>query len=188
MADSAQRHQRIAASGPPHFPRGAVQPRRPRRALDLGGGRRRRPRNLEPAKPRRAPLAGRPDPLERAIHRVGRVATDSQLIECHFGRPPVAQWQTAPGGALRECHKSPSSRGAEDQTYSAGRGAQERDRQCVIIAAHTRAGNGKARALHVERQLRHLVQDAIPCPTVTGGMTTLREQIGPQSWAEALVQ
>src|SRR6185437_2423125 len=151
MSDTAQRYQRITTLRPPHFPRGAVQPRRPRRALDLGGRRRGRPLNLELTEPRRATFAARPNPLERAIDYGRRVATDSQLIECHFGRPPVAQWQTAAGGALRECYELSSSRRPKYESYSPGRGAQKRDRQCVIIADHTRAGNGNGCSLHAKR-------------------------------------
>src|SRR5258705_7717855 len=97
MSDAAQRDDRIATLGRSYFPCRTVDPGGPRRALDLGrrgGG---TPGDCELAEPRRAALARGPNPFERAPNGYGRgrVTTQAQLIEYHFGRPSVAQREAA---------------------------------------------------------------------------------------------
>jgi len=69
--------------------------------------------------------------------------THVQPIERYLRRPAASQLDSPSRRPVRQHHEPPSPGRAQHEADTARRRSQERDRQCVIIAAQHGAGNGE---------------------------------------------
>jgi len=162
-----------------------------RRAGDAPARTQRRRCRGSPVDPERAEhrapsLARRHDAIERPV----RGARDAQPIERHLRRPSSAQRQPTAGGPPRQGQEATRPHGPEHQPPARSpRGrAQQRDGQCVIIAAQRAPGNGKTRRRDLKPKLRNEFQRAVPSPPIGGGVTAEAAQVAADAWAEAVDQ
>jgi len=183
---TAERQELVPFGRGPQLPTRPVHPGRPAAAVDAsrrGGG---SPIDPEGAEYRAPPLSRRNHPIERAIDR----SRHAQPIERNFGGPSATQREAATGGSPRQREHSPRPGGPEDEPSagpSRGR-TQQRDGQCVIIAAQRFPGNGKTGGRDLKPKLRNEFQRAVPRTPVGGGVATEATQIARDARADAVGQ
>ena len=93
-----------------------------------------------------------------------------------------------PSGARRPDDPAARARSvrAQHQPYPSGRGTQQRDRDCRIIATQHLTSNTEAVALDVKCKLRHQFQCRVPCAPLRGRVTAEAQHVVERARAESL--